>query len=120
MSVQTNQFLMYGLKLDPKKLTNALYDKYEPFMDDSAFTTTVNHKDGVFCCYDGMSGYFLIVGKVIEKSQDGELIGGPIEITTLLSKNEKVEIAHSIQRNFSELLPLGEWACDYIFLTQYR
>lgn len=120
MSTQTNQFLMYGMKLDPDKLTNKLYDKYETFMDDSAYTTTVNHKDGIFACYDGMNGKFLIVGKVIEKSEDGELIDGPIEFDGLLGSKEKGFIKQSIQHNFAELLPETEWACSYIFLTKYR
>lgn len=119
MSVQINQYLMYGVQLDAEKLDDDFYDKYESFMDDSAYKSTVNEKDGIFCLYDGMSGNYAIVGKVLQKSSDENLIDGPIEIDYLLSKKQKSEVKESIGRNFYELLP-HEWACSYIFVTNYR
>lgn len=121
MSVQTNQFLMYGVKLDPEKLPDGFYDKYESYMNDSAYNTHVEHKNGLFICYDGMSGRFAIAGRVFAKSDDEGCLSGIYEINKLFTEKEKDDISTMLILHLNELLPKdGEWECDYIFLTQYR
>lgn len=124
MSIQTNQYLIYGINVPVKwieqwKKKNKdkdWYETFESFMDDSAFTKKVKHKDGIFCLYDGMSGKFLIIGKVLDKSEDGELLAdhGPMSFDER-SESEKKEIADSIQRNFGISGEIKHW-----LVTMYR
>lgn len=124
MSIQTNQYLIYGISV-PKKWPSEWLkknpgkdwgDTFEPFMDDSAYKKTVKHKEGIFCLYDGMSGGYIIIGKVLQKSQDGELIadGGPISIDEP-TQEEKQEILVSIRKNFGLTGVLKHW-----LVTHYR
>ena len=124
MSTQVNQYLIYGISV-PKKWPQEWikknkgkdwYDEFESFMDDSAYKKGVKHKDGVFCLYDGMSGDYIIIGRVLQKSIDGELIAsnGPISIDEP-TQAEKQEILDSISRNFGLTGVLKNW-----LITHYR
>lgn len=124
MSVQTNQYLMYGInvpikwikKWEKENPDKDWYNTFESFMDDSAFNSKVKHKDGIFCLYDGMSGDFLIIGKVLAKSSDGEHLAGdkPLSFDDR-PEEEKKAIADSIQRNFGVTGEIKHW-----FVTMYR
>lgn len=123
MSVQINQYLMYGINVPVKWIREwkkgnegkDWYDTFESFMDDSAYKKQVKHKDGIFCLYDGMNGDFLIIGKVIDKSVDGEYLGDkPISFDEK-TLSEKNEIAESVYRNFGITGDIKYW-----FVTMYR
>lgn len=127
MSTQINQFLVWGLKMpyqwhkdwereNQKINPEDFYTRFQSFMDDSAFTETVNHKDGIFCLFDGRDGRFIIIGRVIQKSKDGEFLAdheplSPPEFTEL----EKELLRNSVHRNFGIAGEFKFW-----FVTQFR
>lgn len=78
------------------------YETFESFMDDSAFTSEIKHKDGIFCLFDGRDGRCIIIGRVLEKSGDGDYIGcgSPLELPVKLTDMERELIGASIERNF--------------------
>lgn len=116
MSVQRNQYLMYGHKVEKKDITKDFCEKFERFMDDSAYKKEINHVDGIFCLYDGCSGKYAIIGRVLEKSTDGECIADGQPITMPLFTDLEIELIEaSIKRNF-EVEP----NCDYYLVTHYR
>ena len=82
MSVQMNQYLMIGVKL-PCDFTfgneqdrEATYEKMEPYMD-SAFKG-IKHYNGLCIVDDGMNGKYCMVGRVLQKSSNGETLDGPV------------------------------------------
>src|SRR5690349_15582244 len=87
MSVQRNQYLMWGVKKpyefakeweaankkdDPD--FDGFYNHFEKFIDDSAFDSKITEVDGIFCLFDGMNGKYIVIGKVLAKSSDHEPI----------------------------------------------
>lgn len=114
MSVQTCQYLIWGIRI-PYKENNQLSETHREFMDDSAFKDGVKHKDGIFCLFDGMNGDFIIIGRVLAKAKDGELLGSPPIALSELTDLEKELILNSIHRNFNIQ---GE--PNYYFVTMYR
>lgn len=116
MSVQRNQYLMYGHLIQKEQISKDFYDKFERFLDDSAYKLDVNHIDGIFCLYDGMSGKYAIIGRVLEKSTDHECIADCEPITMPSMTELEIElIEESIKRNFGI-----EPECDYYLVTHYR
>lgn len=124
MSVQSNQYLIYGIckpgswrKEWEKETGNDFYATFESFMDDSAFNKKINHKDGIFCLYDGMNGKYVIIGRVLAKGSDEEpfiAYGEPISFTEP-TELEKELISNSIERNFGIKEELKHW-----LITHYR
>jgi hypothetical protein len=125
MSVQTNQYLMWGVLLpyqwskDWEKAhdNKSFYDEHEEFIADSAFSREITHEDGIFCLFDGMNGEYLVIGRVLAKSSDGELLGYklPTPVIPLTALEEEL-ILGSIKRNFGIVGGnLGFW-----FVTHYR
>jgi hypothetical protein len=121
MSTQINQYFMYGILVPykwrnewEKKTNKNFYDTFEEFMDDSAFDSKIKHKDGIFClCHDYK---FIIIGRVLKKSSDGEYLGSdePISVP-LLGFEDKVEIENSVKKHFDL-----EGEFNFYFLTYYR
>ncbi len=118
MSVQTNQYLMYGVckpfefkKEWEKENGKDFYDTFESFMDDNAFNKKINHKDGIFCLYDGMNGKYIIIGRVLEKGSDDEpfVANGKPTSFTEPSELEKEFISNSIERNFGIKEEMKHW-----------
>lgn len=71
MSVQKNQYLLYGIKLNYNEYsTDQYYDIFEKYMD-SAFDSKKN-KNGLLCLFDGMCGDYIYIGRCLEKSQNYE------------------------------------------------
>jgi hypothetical protein len=105
MSVQINQYLMYAVSIPPKAFEERGEDWYdqmsEKFQDDSAYKKEVKHVDGIFWLYDGMSGKYSLIGRVMDKSSDGDFIAsnGPMTMPEL-SGLEKEFIHNSVKRNF--------------------
>lgn len=124
MSTQINQYLMWGIKMpyewqeDFKDDDGAVdfSERFEEFMDDSAFSDDVKHKDGIFCLFDGTDGKYIILGRVLMKAKDGSLLasGNPITMPELTDL-EKEFIRISVHRNFGVT---GEF--NYWFVTHYR
>lgn len=124
MGVQTNQYLIYGIKTDPKFIrewekTNGkdFYDEFDEFMDDSAFNRKIGQKDGIFCLYDGMSGRYLIIGRVYQKGSDDDPFVGDSEPFCFdePSESDKSKISESIERNFGLKGEMKMW-----LVTRYR
>lgn len=79
--------------------------------DPLPFNKKINHKDGIFCLYDGMNGKYIIIGRVLQKGSDDEPFianGDPISFTEP-TELEKEFISNSIERNFSIKGDLKHW-----------
>lgn len=123
MSTQTNQYLIYGVRKPfewseewEAREGRDFYDTFESFMEDSAFSKEVTHKDGIFCIFDGRDGRFILIGRVICKSQDGGLLAedGPLSLPDFTSLEVEL-LKDSIERNFGIREPL-----NFYFVTLYR
>lgn len=124
MSTQINQYVMYGISVPfewhyewEAENGKDFYDTFEKFMQDSAFNLDVTHSDGIFCLFDGRDGRFIIIGKVLKKSDDDEpFIGSeePIKIDEI-SNTEKLIIQSKVLEYFGLK---GEF--NYYFVTKYR
>lgn len=124
MSVQIHQYLIYGIKTNTKfiheweeKNGKDFHDEFDDFMHDSAFKREIVEKDGIFCLYDGMSGRYLIIGKVYQKGTDDEPFIADDEPYSFdePSESEKQKIADSIERNFGLKGDMKMW-----LVTRYR
>ena len=98
MSVQSNQYLIYGAKLDYKTYgkPEGAYGRFEKHLD-SAFQVDDLNPGGLHCLFDGMDGKYVVIGRCIKKSAEGETIGDMViepvnkelaEMTRLLVKAE--------------------------------
>lgn len=68
MSVQSNQYLILGAKLDYDKYkSDDWLEKFEPYQD-SAFDLETNPK-GLHCLFDGMNGQYVIIGHCLVKTE---------------------------------------------------
>ena len=124
MSVQINQYLIFGVKKEfdwpkewEKETGKGFYDTFDDFMDDSAFKKDIHHKDGIFCLYDRMNGKYTIIGRVIEKGSDDEPFvadGKPMCFTNPTALEYEL-ISNSIERNFGIKDELKFW-----LVTHYR
>jgi hypothetical protein len=92
------------------------FDTFEEFMNDNAFNDEIKEKEGIFCLSDGRDGRFIIIGKVLEKSSDGEYLGSsaPIKVPDL-NIIEKMKIVNNVNKYFGLF---GEF--NFYFVTNYR
>jgi hypothetical protein len=99
-----------------EKTGKSFYETFEEFMDDNAFDKKIKHKEGIFCLSDGRDGRFIIIGRVLEKSSDGDYLGSgnPITIPELTDM-EKEYIEGSVKRHFGL-----EGKFNFYFVTYYR
>lgn len=77
MSVHSNQYIILGVKL-PKTKGDDFYDKHEECIDTGY--GKVKQKNGLTIIYDGMSGGYILAGRVIQRSDLDENLHGPIEL----------------------------------------
>jgi hypothetical protein len=68
MSIQMNQYLIYGARLDCKKYND--FEMFERFCD-SAFNKEMN-PNGLHCIFDGMDGKYIYIGHCLKKSLNNE------------------------------------------------
>jgi hypothetical protein len=122
MSTQINQYLMWatrlpyeGMKEWEKQHEKDFYDSFEDFMEDSAFSSEVEHKDGIFCLFDGMNGQYIFIGKVLAKSKEGSFLGDSILAIKKPAVREQSIIRNSVLRNFEV-----EGKFDLYLITHYR
>jgi len=123
MSTQINQYFMYGILVPytwrnewQEKTEKSFNETFEEFMDDSAFDTKIKHKEGIFCLSAGRDGKFIIIGRILDKSSDGEYLGSgkPITIPEL-TDIEKEYIEGSVKKHFNL-----EGKFNFYFITKYR
>lgn len=98
MSVQLNQYLILGVKLAFRKdgtLEGSTLDlDGEAWADliyqylDSAFEG-IEHHNGLCVIDDGMEGKYTMVGRVIKKSSEGNMLSGPFSLDT---QNEHADL----------------------------
>lgn len=121
MSVQINQYLMYGISV-PYPKDEDFYDNHEQFHGmNSAFNSDIPAgPDGIFCLMDGMNGNYMVIGKVLAKSDNYERIADdkPLRIDTL-TEVQKLEVVSAIQKHFDNNMQSPVIA-DYYFITHYR
>lgn len=69
MSVNRVEYVMYGIKFNPKSVLppndDKAYDKYSPLMDNAYKEDYDSQKIAIV--YDGMSGGYFIVGYILAK-----------------------------------------------------
>ncbi len=121
MSVQMNQYLVYGYLLPMKESDlaissnenemEAIHDKYY----DSAFNKTVVAINGCSLISDGASGEYNFFGKVFQKSEEGEPLHTTEmpKVTAKIKKNVDSEL-HKIFDNDFGVKP------KLLLLTHYR
>lgn len=125
MSVQQNQYFMYGVLLPyawhrewEAKTGKYFQETFQEFMDDNANESGINHTDGIFCLFDGRDGRFIIIGRVLEKSSSDQPFlgsGQPIQVP-LLRPEEEERIEDSIYKHFG----IDDALYTYYFVTKYR
>jgi hypothetical protein len=118
MSVQINQYLILGTKLafrkDNRLEGSELDIDQEAFADmvmkyqDSAYKG-IEHHNGLCILDDGMNGQFTLVGRVLKKSSEGEMLSGPFgfnigSASASSGKNSKDESAED--NEYSYLVPI--------------
>lgn len=124
MSIQTNQYFMYGITVPyewhkqwEEKTGKDFHETFEEFMDDNSFTTQVNHKEGIFCLFDGRDGRYIIIGRVLEKTSDHDPFlasGKPLQVPEL-DELERMMIETNVERYFDLT---GDF--HYYFVTHYN
>lgn len=124
MSTQINQYFMYGILVPydwykewEKKSGKDFHDTFNEFMNDNAYDTIIKHKDGIFCLFNGRDGRYIIIGKVLEKTEDDDPFlgnGNPLVVPEI-EIADKAEIENAVYRYF-EL----EGDFHYYFVTHYR
>lgn len=96
MSVQSNQYLIYGARLVFDRYGDGDYERFKKYCD-SPFETNDLNPNGLHCLFDGMNGEYVIIGRCLKKSAEGESIDYALiepvshdlaEMTRLLIKAE--------------------------------
>ncbi len=110
MSVQMNQYLVYGYMLPFKESEKGLKEKYsaeeiDDIFDkyhDSAFDKEILEVDGCSLISDGMSGEYNFFGKVFAKSKVYEAIetSAMPKVTPKIKKNVEEQLIKVFGDNF--------------------
>lgn len=123
MSVQINQYLMYGIKLsgdfykqwEAKNEGQEFHEVFEAYTDDNPYEVKESYKDGLFCLMHRNSQY-IIIGRILERSLDGELIADNTAVhINKLSEKQKNKTKEAVLRVFGVTGSFG-----YYFATLYR
>jgi hypothetical protein len=122
MGTNSKQYFMYGIYLPFKwyeewELNNKIsfHKTYEKFMNEDIFIDNENIDENIYCLFDGRDGRFIIIGRVLDKSNDNEMLGTdePIKIPEL-SNFEILYIKSLVKKNFNVD---GEF--HYYFVTKF-
>lgn len=105
MSTQVNQYLIYGVKLtwdEYEKLEQKVSeDEMWSYANDSCYSSEAVHKNGLFALIDGMNGDYAVIGRVIDKSSDGEYIANtPYSIEELLTTIDTKDVKNALVECF--------------------
>jgi hypothetical protein len=102
MSVQQKQYLIIGIILPYSYFDNMTEDVYE-FLEEymiSNYDKTINHKNGLACLFDGMSGKYIILGRIIQSGKNclSEYCINYSNLTEIQSNNQIIfqEVEHSL------------------------
>ena len=109
MSIQTNQYFMYGIAVPYEwhrewedKTGKDFHETFEEFMSDSAFSAEIKHKDGIFCLFDGRDGRYIIIGNVLNKTDNQNPFLGddkPLKVPEI-GEYERAMIEVNVERYF--------------------
>lgn len=111
MSVQVNHYVVWGVCIHPgaRKVT---LESLEPYID-SPFKG-IEHHNGLCVLYDGMCGKYLVVGRVLKKSEEGMGFDKPFFCPPF----PICEI--DVERAVQQLLKDDTLHCTYMMLSHYR
>lgn len=113
MSVQSNTYVMVGVKLDYDHFTEDEFDELEVYRD-SAYNGICHH-NGLCLIEDGMGGEYCLVGRVLAKSIDEDGEGLPITECTVTA-GLRAEVSDLLAQHFGLSEPdVRLWA-----FTHYR
>jgi hypothetical protein len=100
MSVESEQYFLYGSKLDYKEYnTEENHKKFEKFENyENKDFDSINNGDGLICLFDGMCGEYIYVGRCFFKSEKTELLDN-FEIPELEDEFMK-DVKYKIKEEF--------------------
>lgn len=81
MSIQSNTYVLVGVKLDYDHFTEEQFDELDDYRD-SAYDGACHH-NGLSLIEDGMNGEYCFIGRVLAKSIDADGEGLPITECTV-------------------------------------
>ena len=124
MSVQSNQYLMYGtilpysfcMEWEKENPGKEFYDTFDDYTD-SAYTNKAG-KDGIICLMDGMDSSYIIIGICFNKSMNHESISGPMMISNPLTRIDMENYKNKVKYIFGQKSIEGEFGM--ILVTHYR
>ena len=109
MEERLNQYFMYGISIP--------YKQYKEWEVGTGRKFPVGNYGDIFCLFDGRDGKYLIIGRVLEKTNESNPYLGEKEpfIVPELDEVEKVIIRNSVKQQFDL-----EGEFHYFFVTNYR
>jgi hypothetical protein len=117
MSVRTTTYVVYGALLEASVI-EGMYDALEPYMDH-ARGSEIHHHDDLCVIYDGMSGHYLIIGRVLAKSDESGHLEVPVVIP-LPTDEESYLLRVKIQTLlYQDRVPKQEIVLRHLVLTHY-
>ncbi|HHK4951245.1 TPA: hypothetical protein ACQT04_006172 [Pseudomonas aeruginosa] len=121
MSVQSNTYVLVGVKLNYQEFKDrylgddeeGYYQYVDPYSDSSY--KGIQHHDGLCVIFDGMSGEYVFIGRVLAKSIDEH--GEGIQITECtVTAGLRAEVSDLLVKHFELAEPdVRIWA-----FTHYR
>lgn len=111
MSVNTNQYIILGVKIPYPKESESLYENLTEYSDNGY--KPVKQKDSLTAIFDGMNGEYVFIGKVIVRSDANETLDGPVELS--YSPEVAVLLGQLIKEKFGIEEEVKLW-----FVTHYH
>jgi hypothetical protein len=99
MGVVTNQYIIVGVNLPYEALD---YEQLEGY-HDNGYKEEVVHKNGLTAIQDGMSGKYLVIGRIIEKAPPDIMIGDGVTTLDPVAFDKAEMIASLINLSFPSL-----------------
>ena len=115
MSTQVNTYVMIGalFPYDVFKGDDA-YERLEPYKDN-AFEG-IQHHDGLCVLYDGMTGEYVAIGRVLEKTENHQPFEHPIRIAP--STDAERQSLHDDIRRLIQIE--GDFTVQHLVISRYR
>jgi len=114
MSIQKNQYVIYGVKLPYNHFSEEEHEALDKYID-SAFKIDDINPGGVHVLADGMNGKYVILGRCLKKSSDHQSID-MFECDDPSLSAEK-EIADVLLKHLFDINPEQN---KLMFVTHYR
>lgn len=112
MSTQVNTYAIIGCFV-PYDDVSTRYDELEPYMD-SAYEG-IQHHDDLCILFDGMSGKYAIVGRVLAKTENHQGLEAPVTFP-ILDNEERSRLLVKIK----DLFPDKPAELRHIVVSHYR